>query len=142
MKIKELFPVNERVDRIVYVVQHKDDELANEIFECKVNAEHIAYNEGFKHLWGTLRPAKPFKSGGEFQVFRLTNDPRCTGGGMRPKEFEAMLNSDYFHFYDFYVYTTKEAAENHVKRIIEHTISILEDQIKTIKHIDYIQYID
>lgn len=139
MKVKDVFPENERVKRIVYVVQHKENEISNKIIESKVEADYTVYENGGKHLWGTLHPAAPFRKGGTFQVFRLTNDPRSTGGGMSEKTFDKMLNSEYFHFYDFYVFMTKEAAENYVKNLIENKITELEEQIKSIKHIDYIQ---
>lgn len=139
MTVKDVFPENERVERIVYVVQHFDNECTNKIIESKVEADYTVYENGGKHLWGTLHPAAPFRKGGTFQVFRLTNDPRCTGGGMTPDEFEQMLNNNYFHFYDFYVYMNKEDAENHVKYLIEDKIRELENQIKSIQHIDYIQ---
>ncbi len=140
MLIKDLFPENERVDTTVYVVQHNDNEYSNTIIECRVNAELSIYATGGKHLWGTLRPAAKFNRGNDMQVFRLSNDPTSTGGGMKPKDFDKMLNSDGFHFYDYYVYTTKEAAENHVKCIIENKVAELEQQLKNIKHINYVYY--
>lgn len=140
MKIKDIFPENERVDRTVYVVQYDDGEYSNTIIECKANAELTIYATGCKHLWGTLKSPINFNRGNDMQVFRLSNDPTSTGCGMKPKEFDKMLDSDHFHFYNYYVYTTKEAAENHVKCIIEKKVIELEQQLKSIKHINYVYY--
>lgn len=139
MKIKDLFPENERVDTTVYVVQHEDNEFTNTIIECKVNAELSVYATREKHLCGVLHSPVNFKNGNDKQVFRISNDTRNTNG-IKPKDFDIMLNSDSFNFYNFHIYTTKEGAEQYVKCMIENKTLELEQQLKNIKHINYVYY--
>lgn len=139
MKIKDIFPENERVDRTAYVVQHEDNEFTNTIIECKVNAELSVYDTGEKHLCGILYSPVNFKNDNDKQVFRISNDTRNTNG-IKPKDFDVMLNSDSFNFYDFHIYVTKEGAEQYVKCMIEKKTLELEQQLKNIKHINYVYY--
>lgn len=139
-KVKDILKVGERTNSRVYVVEQEGKQVTTTIMQCDFDVEYKVFARGDKVIYGTLHPARIFKTGSNFQVVRVSNDERNTSG-ISKAEFERMLNSDYIHITGFNIFTNKESAEIYVRNLVSLKIRELEAEIKQLKHIEYISFI-